>query len=78
MAGDFGIGQSVARYEYPRVLRCRGRYVADMVFPNMLHSYVLRSPHAHAKIVSIDTRAAKQVRGVHAIYTGEDLSLIHI
>ena len=72
MAGEFGIGQSVPRYEDPRLLRGRGRYVSDMVFPNMLHSYVLRSPHAHAKIVSIDTRAAKQVQGVHAIYTGED------
>ena len=54
MAGDFGIGQSVARYEDPRLLRGRGRYVADMVFPNMLHSYVLRSPHAKADILSVD------------------------
>ena len=72
MAGEFGIGQSVPRYEDPRLLRGRGRYVSDMTFPNMLHGYVLRSPFAHAKIVSIDTRAAKQMPGVHAVYTGED------
>ncbi|HAA92765.1 MAG TPA: carbon monoxide dehydrogenase, partial [Rhodospirillaceae bacterium] len=72
MAGEFGIGQSVPRYEDPRLLRGRGRYIADMTFPNMLHGYVLRSPHAHAVIRSIDTRAAKQVPGVHAVYIGED------
>jgi carbon-monoxide dehydrogenase large subunit len=72
MAGEYGIGQAVPRYEDPRLLRGRGRYVSDMVFPNMLHGYVLRSPHAHAKIVSIDTRAAKQMPGVHAVYVGED------
>ncbi|MDA0656783.1 MAG: xanthine dehydrogenase family protein molybdopterin-binding subunit [Proteobacteria bacterium] len=72
MAGEYGIGQSVPRYEDPRLLRGRGRYVSDMVMVNMAHGHVLRSPHAHAKILSIDTSAAKAVPGVLAVYTGED------
>ena len=53
--GDFSIGQSVTRFEDPRLLRGGGRYVDDVVLPNMAHGYVLRSPHAHARIRSIDT-----------------------
>jgi carbon-monoxide dehydrogenase large subunit len=70
--GEFAVGQSVPRFEDPRLVRGGGRYVADMVLPRMAHAYVLRSPHAHAKIRSIDTTAAKAAPGVIAVLTGED------
>ena len=53
----------------------RGRYVDDMVVPGMLYMAVVRSPEAHAKIVSIDTSGAKEQPGVHGVFTGEDLDL---
>jgi len=70
--GEFAVGQSVPRFEDPRLVRGGGRYVADMALPRMLHGYVLRSPHAHAKIRSIDTTAAKAAPGVVAVLTGAD------
>ena len=71
--GEFAIGQSVSRFEDPRLLKGGGRYVADMVLPGMVFGHVLRSPHAHAKIRSVDTAAAYDMPGVEAIYTGADL-----
>ncbi|MCW5770917.1 MAG: xanthine dehydrogenase family protein [Rhodospirillaceae bacterium] len=70
----FGMGQSVPRYEDPRLLRGGGRYTDDHVAPNMARAYFLRSPHAHAQIASIDTQAAAKMPGVLAIYTGEDVA----
>src|ERR1700704_3513277 len=70
--GEFAIGQSVARFEDPRLLRGGGRYVGDMVLPGMVFGYVLRSPHAHARIRSIDTNKAKVAPGVLVVLTGED------
>ena len=70
--GEFAIGQSVSRFEDPRLLRGGGRYVGDMVLPGMVHGYVLRSPHAHARIRSIDTTRAKAAPGVLAVLTGAD------
>ena len=70
--GEFAIGQSVSRFEDPRLLRGGGRYVGDMVLPGMVHGYVLRSPHAHAGIRSIDTTRAKAAPGVLAVLTGAD------
>jgi aerobic carbon-monoxide dehydrogenase large subunit len=70
--GEFAIGQSVPRFEDPRLLRGGGRYVADMTLPRIAHGFVLRSPHAHAKILSIDTTAAKAAPGVLAVLTGAD------
>ena len=58
--GQFGIGQPVTREEDPRLLKGRGRYVDDVQLPNTTYGYVLRSPHAHAKIKAIDTGAAKE------------------
>ena len=72
--GQFGIGQAVPREEDPRLLRGEGEFIADMVRPNMAYAHVLRSPHANARIRSIDTRAAKQMPGVLAVYTAEDLA----
>jgi aerobic carbon-monoxide dehydrogenase large subunit len=70
--GEFAVGQGVPRFEDPRLLRGGGRYVDDVVLPRMAHAYVLRSPHAHAKIIAIDTAAAKAAPGVLAVLTGAD------
>jgi CO/xanthine dehydrogenase Mo-binding subunit len=50
----------------------RARFAADLTLPGMLHGHVLRSPHAHAKILSIDTSAAAAMPGVKSIVTGAD------
>jgi len=50
----------------------KARYAADLVLPGMLHGHILRSPHAHAKIVSIDTSAAEAMPGVKSVVTGAD------
>ena len=70
--GEFALGQPVSRFEDPRLLRGGGRYVDDMVLPRMVFGHVLRSPHAHARIRSIDTAAAKAAPGVLAVLTGAD------
>ncbi|MBM3528245.1 MAG: xanthine dehydrogenase family protein molybdopterin-binding subunit [Alphaproteobacteria bacterium] len=70
--GEFAIGQGVSRFEDPRLLRGGGRYVDDIALPGMAFGHVLRSPHAHAKIRSIDTSKAKAAPGVLAVLTGED------
>src|SRR6476469_3972826 len=68
--GEFAIGQSVSRFEDPRLLKGGGRYVGDMVLPGVVFGYVLRSPHAHARVRSIDTTKAKAAPGVLAVLTG--------
>src|SRR6516225_2668391 len=70
--GEFAVGQSVSRFEDPRLLRGGGRYVGDMVLPGMVYGYVLRSPHAHARIRSIDVSRAQTAPGVLAVLTGAD------
>ena len=65
------IGQSVKRVEDARFIRGKGNYLDDMELPNMLHMAILRSPHAHARIKSIDTAAAGAMPGVIAVVTGE-------
>ncbi len=70
--GQFAIGQPVPRFEDPRLVKGGGRYIADMVFPGQAFGYVLRSPHAHARIRSIDTSKAKAAPGVLAVLTGAD------
>ncbi|MEX1206436.1 MAG: xanthine dehydrogenase family protein molybdopterin-binding subunit [Dongiaceae bacterium] len=67
-----GIGAAVRRTEDYRFLTGRGHYTDDINRPNQTHAYFLRSPHAHAKIRKIDTKAAKQAPGVVAVYTGAD------
>jgi carbon-monoxide dehydrogenase, large subunit len=66
-----GIGESIKRKEDARFLRGQGRYLDDFVLPNMAHMAILRSPHAHARIKSIDTSAAGSKPGVIAVVTGE-------
>ncbi len=70
--GEFSIGQSVRRREDPRLLMGRGRYFDDLKLADQFHAAIVRSPHAHADIRSIDTRAALQMPGVHAVLTGKD------
>jgi len=70
--GEYAIGQPVPRFEDPRLVKGHGRYVADMAFPGMAFGYVLRSPHAHARIRSIDIAKAKAAPGVLGAFTGAD------
>ncbi|HIM45286.1 MAG TPA: xanthine dehydrogenase family protein molybdopterin-binding subunit, partial [Alphaproteobacteria bacterium] len=70
--GEYALGQSVLRSEDPRLLRGGGRYVDDLALPGMVFGHVLRSPHAHARIVSIATALAAAAPGVLAVLTGAD------
>ena len=65
---------SMRRKEDARFVRGKGRYLDDVVLPGMLHSAILRSPYAHARIVSIDTSAAEAHPKVKAVITGETLA----
>ena len=67
-----GIGQPVRRKEDFRLLTGRGRYGDDVSMPRMTHAVFVRSPHAHARIVSISKRAALTAPGVLAVLTGSD------
>lgn len=69
----FGLSQSVRRIEDPRLLKGNGLYTGDIQVPGETHAYVLRSPHAHAKILSIDTADAKAMPGVVGVFTHADL-----
>ncbi|MFY9684850.1 MAG: xanthine dehydrogenase family protein molybdopterin-binding subunit [Pseudolabrys sp.] len=71
--GEFAIGQGVSRFEDPRLVRGGGRYTDDIKLPGLAHGVVLRSPHAHAKIRSIDVAAAKKAPGVLAVLTSADI-----
>jgi carbon-monoxide dehydrogenase large subunit len=69
----FGIGQPVTRVEDPRFITGRGRYVDDIELPLQCHGVVVMSPHAHARIKSVDTAKAKAAEGVLAVLTGADV-----
>ncbi len=64
------IGRAVPRPNLQRLTQGRGQYVSDVTLPRMAHVAYLRSPHAHARIVRIDTDAAKKSLGVVAVVTG--------
>ncbi len=68
-----GIGDAVLRKEDLRFVRGRGLYGSDRFPDNLAHAAFLRSPHAHARIRAIDTRAAKAAPGVLGVWTGADL-----
>jgi aerobic carbon-monoxide dehydrogenase large subunit len=72
--GQFGIGQPVTRFEDRRLLQGGGRYLDDVRLPGQTHAVVVRSPHAHARIVSIDSAAVAKAPGVLAVFTGEDVA----
>src|SRR3981189_18180 len=69
----FGAGQPVKRLEDQRLLTGKGQFIDDRPEDGALWLHVLRSPHAHAKIVSIDIKTASEMPGVEAVYTGPDL-----
>src|SRR5947209_11913088 len=70
--GEFALGQAVPRFEDPRLLRGGGRYVDDIVLPRMAFGYVLRSPHAHARLGAIDITGAIAAPGVLLVLRGAD------
>ena len=74
-AQETGIGASVRRFEDQRLLTGKGTYVDDINRPGQTYAHILRSPHAHARIVSIDTSAAVASPGVVAVFTGEDMQV---
>lgn len=68
-----GMGHRMKRKEDPRFIQGQGRYVDDVKLPGMLYMDIVRSPYAHAKILSIDASEALAMDGVLAVITGEDL-----
>jgi len=70
---EFGVGQSLPRSEDLRLVRGLGRYTDDLRMPGEARLYVLRSPHAAARILNIDTTAAEAAPGVLAVLTAADL-----
>jgi carbon-monoxide dehydrogenase large subunit len=69
----FGAGQPVKRLEDQRLLTGKGQFIDDKPEEGALWLHVLRSPHAHAKMLSVDTKTASEMPGVEAVYTGADL-----
>ncbi|HML12984.1 MAG TPA: xanthine dehydrogenase family protein molybdopterin-binding subunit [Xanthobacteraceae bacterium] len=74
MSGGRGVGAALPRKEDYRFLTGQGRYLDDVVIAGALHAHFLRSPHAHARIVSIDAAAARGAPGVLAVVTGRELA----
>jgi carbon-monoxide dehydrogenase large subunit len=70
----FGIGQAITRREDQRLITGTGQYVDDIARPGEAHCVLVRSPHARARLVSIDVLPAKRAPGVLAVYTGADLA----
>jgi CO/xanthine dehydrogenase Mo-binding subunit len=70
----FGMGQPVHRLEDKRFITGAGRYTADLLPEKCLHALVLRSPHAHARILAIRADAARAMPGVLDVVTGRDLA----
>ena len=68
-----GIGQPVRRKEDLRLITGAGRYSDDLSLPDQAYAAVLRSPHAHARIIAIDTKAARKAKGVFSVLTGIDV-----
>ena len=72
-AGSFGVGQPVRRVEDRRLVMGQGRFADDFAPPGMLHAYVLRAPHAHARILHIDAARARKIKGVRLVLTAAEL-----
>ena len=67
------LGQSLNRFEDTRLLKGQGTFVDDIQIPDTLHAYAVRSPHASARIISVDSSAALSAPGVVTVLTGEDI-----
>jgi len=74
MSEKFGIGQPLARFEDARLLRGEGCFVADLELPRQAHMVLVRSPHAHARLVAVDGSEARAAPGVLGVFTAEDLA----
>src|SRR3989442_4180189 len=72
--GQFGIGQAIKRFEDVRLLRGEGRFHDDVNLPGQTHAVIVRSVHAHARIVKIDAARALRAPGVLAVFTGADVA----
>src|SRR3954451_15100377 len=72
-----GIGLRIPRQDSPEKVAGKTQYVADLQLAGMLQARLLRSPHAHAKIKSIDVSKAKALPGVRAILTAADIPTLH-
>jgi len=73
IAAERYTGASIKRSEDPRILTGAGRYVDDIKLPGMLHAAFARSPMAHARVLSVDVSAARELPGVVAVLTGAEL-----
>ncbi|OGA09396.1 MAG: hypothetical protein A3H33_10500 [Betaproteobacteria bacterium RIFCSPLOWO2_02_FULL_65_20] len=71
---DFGIGQPVRRKEDFRLLTGRGRYSDDYSLPGQVYAAILRSPHAHARVATVDASGARAMPGVLGVFTGADVA----
>jgi carbon-monoxide dehydrogenase large subunit len=74
MAEDRYIGRSLRRVEDRRFLTGKGRYVEDVRLAGETHAVLVRSPHSHARILAIELAAAREVPGVHGVYSESDLA----
>jgi carbon-monoxide dehydrogenase large subunit len=70
------VGAAMSPRETKKLVLGRGSYVGDLTAPGMLHAAFVRSPHAHARIVRIDTVAARRQPGIAAVLTGRDLARV--
>ena len=68
------IGKPLTRKEDVRFLTGRGKYTDDFKFQHLLHAAILRSPHPHARILSIDASKAREIPGVEAVITSQDVA----
>ena len=78
IAAERYTGASIKRSEDPRILTGAGRYVDDIKLPGMLHAAFVRSPMAHARVLSVDASAARALPGVAAVLTGADLEAMTV
>jgi carbon-monoxide dehydrogenase large subunit len=78
IAAERYTGASIKRSEDPRILTGAGRYVDDIKLPGMLHAAFVRSPMAHARVLSVDVSAARALPGVAAVLTGAELEAMTV
>jgi aerobic carbon-monoxide dehydrogenase large subunit len=78
IAAERYTGASIRRSEDPRILTGKGRYVDDIKLPGMLHAAFVRSPLAHARVLSVDVSAARALAGVVAAFTGAELEAMTV
>jgi carbon-monoxide dehydrogenase large subunit len=71
------VGRSIKRREDPKLITGHGNYLDDIKLPGMLYVALVRSPHAHANIKSIDASAARALPGVVAVFTGDEMTDIN-